>query len=114
MAGRFLLKKFEDINLDDEFFDTLKTDYPGTNNSTGFVDWFAKKAKSDATALIFEDEIGLGAFIVLKVEDEEIKLQDTTLPRIERLKISTFRISERYRRQRIGEGAIGLILWKWV
>lgn len=114
MAGRFLLKKFEDINLADEFFDTLKTDYPGTNNSTGFVDWFAKKAKSDATALIFEDEIGLGAFIVLKVEDEEIKLQDTTLPRIERLKISTFRISERYRRQRIGEGAIGLILWKWV
>lgn len=25
-----------------------------------------------------------------------------------------FRISERYRRQRIGEGAIGLLLWRWI
>ena len=29
MAGRFYLRKFADINLDDEFFDTLKADYPG-------------------------------------------------------------------------------------
>ena len=35
MAGRFSLKKFADINLNDEFFDSLKADYPGTENSTG-------------------------------------------------------------------------------
>lgn len=56
----------------------------------------------------------MGAFVVLKIEDEEIELQDTVLPKMQRLKISTFRISERYRRQRIGEGAIGLLLWKWI
>lgn len=114
MAGKFSLKKFADINLDDEFFDSLKADYPGTENSTGFIDWFAKKAKDGATALVFEDEIGVGAFVVLKIEDEEIELEDIVLPKMQRLKISTFRISERYRRQRIGEGAIGLLLWKWI
>lgn len=113
MAGRFSLKKFEDINLDDEFFDSLKVDYPGTVNSTGFVAWFNKKAKDGATALVFEDGKGVGAFVVLKLEDEEIKLQNVVLSKKKRLKISTFRIAERYRRQRIGEGAIGLILWKW-
>ncbi len=113
MAGRFSLKKFGDINLDDEFFDSLKADYPGTVNSTGFVAWFNKKAKDGATALVFEDGKGVGAFVVLKLEDEEIKLQNVVLSKKKRIKISTFRIAERYRRQRIGEGAIGLILWKW-
>ena len=70
MAGKFLLKKFADINLKDEFFDSLKADYPGTKNSTGFIDWFMKKSKAGATALVFEDEIGVWAFVVLKIEDE--------------------------------------------
>lgn len=60
MAGRFSLKKFADISLNDEFFDSLKADYPGTKNSTGFINWFVKKAKGGATALVFEDEIGIG------------------------------------------------------
>lgn len=102
MAGKFSLKKFADIDLNDEFFDSLKADYPGTENSTGFIEWFAKKAETGATALVFEDKIGLGAFVALKIEEEEIELQSTVLPKMERLKISTFRISERYRRQRIG------------
>ena len=113
MAGKFILKRFAEINLNDAFFDSLKNDYPGTQNSTGFVDWFQKKSIDGATALVFEDEIGVGAFVVLKDEEEKIKLQDSILPEKKRLKISTFRIAERYRRQRIGEGAIGLLLWKW-
>ena len=47
------------------------------------------------------------------LEDEEIELQDQVLPKHCRMKISTLRIAERYRGQRIGEGSIGLILWKW-
>ena len=31
-----------------------------------------KKSKAGATALVFDDEIGVGAFVVLKIEDEEI------------------------------------------
>lgn len=46
MAGRFSLKKFADINLNDKFFDSLKADYPGTENSTGFIEWFTKKAET--------------------------------------------------------------------
>lgn len=113
MAGKFTLKKFIDIDLNDIFFDSLKKDYPGNENSTGFVDWFKKKAKNGATALVFEDDKGLGAFVVIKNEIEAIELKEKTLPKINRIKISTFRIAERYRRQRIGEGAIGLLLWKW-
>ncbi len=113
MAGKFMLKKFVDINIDDPFFNSLKCDYPGNANSTGFIDWFQKKAVNGATALVFEDDIGVGAFVALKEEKEEIELQDTVLPAQKRIKISTFRIAERYRRQRIGEGAIGLVLWKW-
>ncbi len=109
MAGRFYLKKFSEIDLEDAFFDSLKNSYPG------FEAWFNKLSAANSTALVFEDELGLGAFIALKNEEcEEIPLQNTVLPAKKRIKIRTFRIAERYRRLRIGEGAIGLLLWKWV
>ena len=113
MAGKFKLKQFGDINLNDPFFDSLKADYPGSENSTGFVEWFRKKAEDRRTALVFEDEDGVGAFLGLKPEAEGIVLTDRTLPSIQRMKISTIKISERYRGQRIGEGAVGMALWKW-
>lgn len=113
MAGKFSFKKFSDINLNDPFFDSLKNDYPGTANSTGFIEWFHKKSANGATALIFEDVTGIGAFVALKPENEEIRMQEGTLPAEDRMKISTLKISERHRGERYGEGAIGLILWKW-
>ncbi len=113
MAGKFKVKKFAEINLDDVFFDSLKEDYPGTENSTGFVTWFNRKAQEGATALVFEDAEGLGAFVAWKEEEEEILLQDACLQKNRRIKISTFQIAERYQGQRIGEGAIGLLLWQW-
>lgn len=109
MAGRFSLKKLSDIDLDDAFFDSLKSDY------SEFENWFHKLADSGSTALVFEDELGMGAFVALKDnEEEEIPLQTGTLPAKKRIKVRTFRIAERYRRLRIGEGAIGLFLWKWM
>ncbi len=113
MAGKFELRKFADINLNDSFFDSLKADYPGTTNSTGFVQWFQKKAAENKTALVFDDDQGVGAFICIKPESEAIQLREGLLPKKQRLKISTLRIAERYRGQRLGEGAIGLVLWKW-
>ena len=44
MAGKFVHKSFSEINLNDPFFDSLKADYPGNENSTGFTTWFAKSA----------------------------------------------------------------------
>jgi hypothetical protein len=38
MTGKFLLKKFSEIDLSDSFFDELKTDYPSNANSTGFIE----------------------------------------------------------------------------
>lgn len=113
MAGKFSLKKFSDINLEDEFFDSLKNDYPGTASSTGFIDWFKKKSFNGSIALVFEDEMGIGAFVALKSENEEIKTREGTLPAEDRMKVSTLKISERHRGERYGEGAIGLMLWKW-
>lgn len=113
MAGKFELRKFSEINLNDSFFDELKRDYPGTSSSTGFIEWFKKKSLEGKTALVFSDEIGLGAFICIKNEEETIELKEKELPAISRIKISTLRIAERYRGQRLGEGALGLILWKW-
>ena len=115
MAGKFVRKSFSEINLNDPFFDSLKADYPGTATSTGFSTWFAKKAAEGKRALVFEDGQGIGAFVNLKPgEAEEIQLTDgRILPKVERLKITTIKIDERYRNQRIGEGALGLTLWYW-
>lgn len=103
-----------DISLEDSFFDSLKSDYPGTAASTGFNAWFSKKAVSNSTALVYEDETGIGAFLYLKREREIIHLIDAPdLPEIDRIKIGTLKISDFHRGQRIGEGAIGLALWNW-
>ena len=113
MAGKFIFKKFSEIDLQDTFFDSLKEDYPGNANSTGFISWFHNKAAANSTALVFDDDDGLGAFVYLKDENETIELVNSTLPAIPRIKIGTLRLAERYRGQRLGEGAIGLALWKW-
>lgn len=113
MAGKFRFKKFRELDLDDSFFDSLKEDYPGSEHSTGFVDWFGRKTEAGSTALVFDDDRGLGAFVYLKEEVEPIELRGRTLPAQRRLKIGTLLLAERYRGQRLGEGAVGLALWKW-
>ena len=116
MAGKFIHKRFSDINIDDPFFDSLKRDYPGSAASTEFTKWFAEKAAEGKKALVFEDEQGrVGAFINLKPDEvEEIKLSDgKVLPSDSRLKITTIKIDKRFQHQRIGEGALGLTLWGW-
>lgn len=88
MAGKFSYKKFSDLNVDDPFFDSLKADYPGSVHSTGFVDWFSKKSQNDTNrALVFNDEIGLGAFVYLKEENESVKLLEGELPARPRKKL---------------------------
>lgn len=113
MAGNFSLKKFSEIDLNDPFFDSLKADYPVEGNVKPFEVWFPEKAQEGRTALVFDDEDGIGAFVCIKNEAEPITLQNQTLPQKERCKITTIKIAERFRGQRIGEGAIGLVLWKW-
>ena len=108
MSGRFAYKKFSEIDIADPFFDSLKADYPEFETS-----WFPKCAAQGREALVFSDENGLGAFVAIKSENEPITLTNCTLPAKARLKISTLRLAERFRGQRLGEGAIGLVLWQW-
>ena len=98
MAGKFTYKKFANINLDDPFFDSLKADYPGTENSTEFCTWFSKKAALDAKALVYENESGVGAFVYIKKENEVIQLVDApNLPASDRVKLGTMKISDLHR-----------------
>lgn len=113
VPGKISLRKFSEINLDDPFFATLKSDYPGSASSPSFCVWFKNKAQEGRTALVFSDDQGLGAFICIKNENEPIELKGGTLAACNRVKISTMKIAERFRGQRLGEGAIGLVLWKW-
>lgn len=113
MAGKFIVKKFKEININDPFFDSLKEDYLDRETSVGFEKWFYEKAAEGRKALVYEDQVGIAAFIALKKEKEEICLREVTLPVKERVKVCTLKISERHRGERYGEGAIGLMLWCW-
>ena len=108
MSEKFKLKPFAEINLKDPFFDPLKMSYPEFESK-----WFPKGISENREALVFEDEYGLGAFIALKIETEKIVLEKCVLPEKTRIKICTLRLAERFRGQRLGEGALGLILWYW-
>ncbi len=107
MPGKFQTLRFADLDINDNFFDSLKEDY------LEFSQWYRKKSDLNETAMVFIDEEGLGAFIYLKHENETIELIDRTLPIAPRIKIGTLKLADRYQGQRLGEGALGLILWKW-
>lgn len=107
MTGKFNWKKFKDVDLNDIFFDSLKNDYPE------FVEWFKRKSHEGEETLVFDDEFGIGAFLYLKDEEEPLELVDRILPSCKRVKIGTLRLSERQRGIRLGEGALGVALWKW-
>lgn len=107
MAGKFKWQKFSDIDLNDDFFTSLKADYPE------FPDWFRKKQIKGKSALVYSDTQGIAAFLYLKKEEEPIDLISGALPKKQRLKIGTFKLSNRIKSQRLGEGALGVALWYW-
>lgn len=82
------LKRFGDINLDSQFFDTLREDYEGIK----FDNWF--KRKYNEQAYIFEDDSGIKGFLYLKIENEDENYSDITpiMPPMKRLKVGTFKI----------------------
>jgi hypothetical protein len=97
----FKITPFNDCNVNDSFFDSLKQDYPG------FENWFIRKAQANEKAYVYADE-GVRAFLYIKgVEDEEIP---GILPKARRMKIGTLKISEGSQGLRLGEGAIGIAL----
>ena len=49
MAGKFNWTRFADVNLSDEFFNSLKNDY------IEFTEWFERKAREGEQALVFQE-----------------------------------------------------------
>lgn len=79
-------KIFRDINLGDNFFDSLKNDYQG------FESWFNKKSAQGEIAYIFEEN-GIQGFLYLKEEEEEDNSITPKLEKKRRLKVGTFKIN---------------------
>lgn len=86
------LKDFAEVDLESEFFDTLREDYGGID----FDNWFKKKARNKEKAYVFENESGvIQGFLYLKEEasNETGYLQmDPILSPKRRLKVGTFKI----------------------
>lgn len=83
-----LQQRFANINLDDAFFDSLKTDY------TEFASWFERKRASDEMAYVMYDEReNIQAFLYLKQETDEITDVEPRLPAANRLKVGTFKVN---------------------
>lgn len=80
--------KFGRINLNDDFFSTLKEDY------VGFDKWFIKKYDEEAYITINSNNGLLLSFLYLKVEDKDENYTDI-IPFFEpkkRLKVGTFKV----------------------
>lgn len=94
-------KRISKINLEDNFFDTLRSDYPG------FDEWFYRKASNGETAFILEDE-GVQGFLYLKEENSEDTSIEPNLEKKRRLKIGTFKINAHG--TKLGERFIKIII----
>lgn len=93
-----------DIDIKDDFFDSLKNDY------RGFENWYSKKSQERCKAYVTKYNNGkIGSFLMLKVEDEnEDYLRfDEPFKKGKRLKISTFKVSNTG--NKIGENYIKII-----
>ena len=108
MTSNPMWKCFSEVDLSDSFFDSLKQDYKE------FSEWFQRKSKEGAQALVSTDDLGITSFLYLKKEAEAIELAGAeALPEKQRLKIGTFKLSDRIQGSRQGEGTLGIALWRW-
>ncbi|XDD44688.1 N-acetyltransferase family protein (plasmid) [Leptospira sp. WS60.C2] len=76
--------EFLNININEKFFDSLRTDYKE------FDKWFLKK--QNEKAYIFRENSELQGFLYLKIENSEVNDVEPKLPANKRLKIGTMKI----------------------
>jgi len=82
-------KKVYELDSNDRFFDDLKSSYPE------FPEWFKKISKEGRDCWVYKENGKIAALLILKDEEEEIKLKDKVIPKERRLKISTLKIGIR-------------------
>lgn len=88
------LKPMSEIDLESDFFDSLREDYGGAE----FDSWFKRKASYGESAYVFENETGVKGFLYLKIEDPDeqdyLKVKPNLTPK-RRLKVGTFKIEKK-------------------
>lgn len=87
LSEQFLLKNFNDINLNDTFFDSLKNDY------AEFPTWFRGKCNSNDSAYIQLVDNRLQGFLYLKKEIGPIKDVEPSIVCDNAIKIGTFKVA---------------------
>jgi rRNA-processing protein FCF1 len=102
----FIKKEFlYNMNLDDDFFSTLRFDYKG------FDKWFIKKQRNEEMAYVtMTRDNKVTSFLMLKEEDENEDYSDFEKPfsPAKRIKVSTFKVSDTGKK--IGECFIKIMI----
>lgn len=80
--------QFKDLNINDEFFDSLREDYEGIK----FNVWFKKKSDNDEFAYVYKKSQKIAGFLYLKKEIDEDNTIKPKFDKKTRLKVGTFKI----------------------
>ena len=107
LPASIIKESLYNINLDDDFFDSLRNDYRDFDN------WFLKKQKEGAEAYIIRNEKNkITSFLMIKEEGEEEDYSNFEIPfkAGNRLKISTLKVADTGKK--IGEYFINLVIEK--
>lgn len=87
-----------DINSDDPFFDSLREDYDGFN------EWFKdKQAEGRKAKIVKNEQSEINALLIYKEEEGEIVTNDNRGLPGKSIKLSTLKVGEQVRGQKIGE-----------
>lgn len=81
-----VIQKFSEINLNDQFFDSLKAGY------VEFADWFLRKANENALVL-YNPQGHIEGFLYCKFENGPGNDTDPLLPNTSHLKVGTFKFN---------------------
>ena len=79
-------KLFSDVDINDNFFDSLKKDY------TEFLDWYDRKSDEGKKALVLYKDSQLLAFLYMKIESGIVDDVEPILESKRRLKVGTFKV----------------------
>ncbi|HIH75601.1 MAG TPA: hypothetical protein HA306_10840 [Methanosarcina sp.] len=77
-----------EIDIDQPFFDSLKSDY----GDVGFKKWYEKCIKESRECYTYEVDGKVKAFLMLKEENEVIETHNHPIPATKRVKIATLKV----------------------
>jgi L-amino acid N-acyltransferase YncA len=84
--GRVHFSPFSNINVDDPFFDSLKSDYEN------FSSWFSKKSASGESAFVVFSGDRISGFVYVKEEHIACPLTSPSLPSSKVLKVGSLKL----------------------